>query len=187
MPPSTPEADLLAASAASQRRRSGGRKPTLLADRQAVSEVLGFMLIFGIISMILVISMLAFTNAQADAKDRVVGLQAKAAADRVASLVIEASLFAERQGPDSEFSYLADLPERLEGESYSVRLTSAGEVVVDVDTGEEVTAQLLQAGGGSAAAVCAGPAVAGGPLFVRFGDHDQNAVTTHCIFLEESQ
>src|SRR5688572_11993673 len=135
--------------------RAGPRARSCLgADAQAVSEVIGFILIFGIISAIMVLGMLAFQSAADDAKERVTELHGQGAADRVAALVVEAALFAESHGSDARFAYLVDLPEELEGDPYTVLLDAAAQTV-QVDTGVDVLeAQLFQAGGSPTVKIC---------------------------------
>ena len=173
---------------AAQGRRSS--KPSFRGDASGVSEVIGFMLTFSIISLILVLGMLAFRDAEADAKDRAVELHAQGVADRVASMVVEGALFAENQGTSASFSYRLDLPTDLEGRGYRVRLDDVlRQVVVDPGAGASTAAELFQAGGAGGANLCAGGSeVRGGPLLVRVGDHDNDGAggTAYCIFLEAS-
>jgi len=80
------------------------------------------MLIFGILSVLLILSMIAFNVAQSGAKARVVDLRADSAATRVAGIIVQTSLIAERQGKTSTVTFLVDLPQNLEGLTYQVKL-----------------------------------------------------------------
>lgn len=99
-----------------------------------MSEVIGQILIFAIISMLLILSMLAFNAAQAGARDRVVSLRAESAATRVAGIVVQSSLIAEQQGSSSKITFLVDLPQQIEGLDYQVLLVpKAGSTPAHVD------------------------------------------------------
>jgi hypothetical protein len=164
MPASTPASP----SRAPQRR---------LRDADGVSEVVGHVLIFGIVSMLLVASMLAFNVAQQGARDRVVQLRAESAATRVAGVVVQASIVQERQsatpGASAEVRHLVDLPAQLEGLPYTVALQPAdashsARVLVTVPlTKQSATAALFSADAPSGIDVCSSQAT-GGNLYVAF-------------------
>ncbi len=196
MPASSPSTNVSRPDPPPAARELGAKSSTtahFVTDQDGVSEVIGFMLTFGIISMILIISMVAFADVQEEAEARVVELHAEAVADRVAGIIVEAALFAEVQGPSSRFQYRLDLPLDFEGADYTVALVDS-----DADTqpdavevfitraGVRVQAELLQAGGGFAAggvALCEPPAtIVAGPLLVRY-DYGPGGVGP-CIFIE---
>ncbi|HUR62060.1 MAG TPA: hypothetical protein VM286_06820 [Candidatus Thermoplasmatota archaeon] len=164
MPASTP--------ACPSRTPSSGRS----AHDAGVSEVIGQILIFGIVSVLLVMSMIAFNAAQAGARDRVVALRADSAATRVAGIVVQSSLIAEQQGTSSKITFLVDLPQQIEGLSYTVRLVPKSATVPPVPAHVDVvvpalritaTAPLFSADQPTSFDVC--PAtVPGGRVAVRF-------------------
>src|SRR5688572_31294669 len=90
----------------------------------AVSEVIGFLLTFAIISFILLVSMLAFNNAQARAENRLIEIQGASAAQRVAAAAVDLALFASDHPFDTAVAI--DLPVELQGISYSVQVCQSG-------------------------------------------------------------
>lgn len=155
----------------------GGPRPhrplrALSSDGAGVAEVVGYLLVFGILSLVLVLSMSAFGVAQQGAKERVVQLRAESAAARVAGVVVQTSILAEKQGSGAAVSYLVDLPEQLEGLDYRVALqpkdaTHADQVVITVPAIRlTVTSPVFAAGASSSVDLCA-RSIGGGPLHVR--------------------
>lgn len=143
-------------------------------DERAVSEVIGFVLIFGILSMILVLAMVAFNEVHDRAEAAVVAVEGESVAQRVASAVVNAALFAERYGLD-ETSYLQalDLPAELEGNSYTVHLdpavpgVSPAQVRVVVGAiAVETSAPLFSADASTDVTICSS-SVAGGRVQVH--------------------
>lgn len=112
----------------SSRRPAPGIGPrrVLRSDDAGVSEVVGFLLTFAILSILLVGSMIAFNVAQERAEERTVGLQMESVAARVAGLIVQTSLLAEQQGASTALAYTVDLPPELEGRAYEVRVEAAG-------------------------------------------------------------
>lgn len=99
---------------------SDGNHPRLHGDEAGVSEVVGFLLTFGIISTILLVAMLGFNDAQQRAEVRLIEIQGSSAAQRVASAAVDLALFA--QSNPHETAVAIDLPAELQGISYSVFL-----------------------------------------------------------------
>jgi len=180
-------------------------------DERGVSEVIGYLLIFGILSIVLVLSMVAFNVLHDRAEDNVVRLQAGSVAQRVAASAVDAALFAESHDPDtSTYIHPLGLPEDLEGHGYHVHLeaenTGSGDpddclpcpspasctrpeqvrvCVPHLGNEDPITAPLFSAGAGGAAAgftLCASDAP-GGDVGVRFGP-DPSDPTSYCVFLE---
>lgn len=158
---------------------SGGPRPTgprraLRGDGAGVAEVIGYLLVFGILSLVLVMSMSAFGVAQEGAKERVVQLRAESAAARVAGVVVQASIVAEKQGTGSAVAYFIDLPGQLEGLDYTVTLedktVSRPDQVRIAVPGPSIslTSPVFAAGASSTVDLCP-ITVPGGPLYVRYG------------------
>lgn len=155
-------------------------------DEQAVSEVVGYVLIFGILSMILILSMLAFAAVQERAEKAVVAIEGESIAQRVASVVVNAALFAERHPTDSTYLQPLDLPVDLEGNSYSIVLEpaspgQAARIRVDVPSLDlQATAPLFSADAATTVQLCS-TSVTGGRISVRFD------LTNSCpgIFLDD--
>ena len=159
----------------------------LQSDNAGVSEVIGYVLIFAIVSMLLIGSMLAFNIAQDAARARVIGLRAESAATRVAGVVVQVAIVQERQattpGAQALVSFLVDLPDQLEGQTYKVALeppvpagctaacTQAGRVHVTAPaTKTDVTAALFSADAPTGIDVCSpATSVTGGALYVHYG------------------
>jgi type II secretory pathway pseudopilin PulG len=117
--------------------RAAPTRPRLLRQDEGVSEVVGYLLVFGILSIVLVLSMTAFAAGQQAAQSRAVQLRAESAAARVAGVVVQTAVLWEQQGSGFAVAYLVDLPQDLEGRSYVVRLEPATtvNVVGDCTTG----------------------------------------------------
>lgn len=94
------------------------------SEEEGVSEVIGFLLTFAIISFILLVSMLAFNSAQAKAENRLIEIQGASAAQRVAAAAVDLALFATDHPYNT--SIAIDLPVELQGITYSVSLCQTG-------------------------------------------------------------
>ena len=154
--------------------RHPGPRRALRGDGAGVSEVIGYLLVFGILSLVLVMSMSAFGVAQEGAKERVVQLRAESAAARVAGVVVQGAILAEKQGSGSAVAYVVDLPEQLEGLDYTVALENKtnsrpDQVRIEVPALTlSLTSPVFAAGASSSVDLCS-ITVAGGPLYVRYG------------------
>ncbi|MHB1261561.1 MAG: DUF7266 family protein [Thermoplasmatota archaeon] len=151
-------------------------------DSQGVSEVIGYLLVFGILSMVLVLSMSAFSTGQVAAERRAVELRAESAAARVAGVVVQNAVLWEQQGAGFAVAYLVDLPQQLEGRDYVVRIEKATTVTVATDClagahpdricvmvpglGITVTAPVFSAAAPLGLDICNSEAP-GGPIHVR--------------------
>lgn len=100
---------------------------------EGVSEVIGFLLTFAIISFILLVSMVAFGSAQARAENRLIEIQGASAAQRVAAAAVDLALFATNHPHNT--SIAIDLPTELQGISYSVFLCQDGSECGDDEPG----------------------------------------------------
>ncbi|MCA1811137.1 MAG: hypothetical protein LC623_03890 [Halobacteriales archaeon] len=157
---------------------------------------MGQLLIFAIVSILLVLSMLAFNQAQTAARDRVVALRAESAATRVSGIVVQTALIAEQQGIASTVRFLVDLPSQLEGLPYTVSLVpAAGGVPAHIGLTVPripvtVTAALFSADAATSTAgfdICSST-VGGGRLNVRFDARPASCTGTHtyALFLEST-
>lgn len=158
------------------------RRPT----DAAVSEVLSQIIIFGILAMMLILSLVAFGSAQRAVAARAVDLGAQSAATRVAGVVVQSAVLAEQlgNGTNTNVTYRIDLPRDLEGRSYTVALQGGAheQVWVNVTSqGIAESAGLFAAGAPSSFQVCTSQ-VAGGPLYVRFDANPPNS-GKYCLFL----
>ncbi len=158
------------------------------ASDEAVTEVIGQILTFGILSMVLVLSMVAFNSAKETATERAAILQAEGVAQQVVTLVVEASLFAETHGTDATYNRTLALPQEIESGAYEIHLDPAAGGVPDrvrvelVRFERTVTAPLFSAGAPSGVDLC-DIDIPGGRMAVRFGP-DPAAPANTCIFLE---
>lgn len=161
--------------------RSRRPRRALRGDREGVTEVVGYLLVFGILSVVLVLSLSAFTVAQEAARGRVVELRAESAAARVAGVVVQVALLAEQQGSGTVVAFSVDLPGQLEGRDYRVHLdeklpaacttacTRPDQVRVVVPAyGLEVTTPVFSAGASPSVTLCP-TEVGGGAILVRVG------------------
>lgn len=162
----------------------------LADDEASVTEVLGQILMFAVLSMVLVLSLVAFGAAKDRAAERAAELQAEAAAQQVASAVVEASLFIESRGAAATYERRIDLREMIEDREYAVHLepedlTHTDRVRVVVGSyGVEATAPLFRAGA-PVGITLSSSEVAGGPLEVVFGPCPPLLVAD-CLYLEGS-
>jgi hypothetical protein len=151
-------------------------------DSQGVSEVIGYILVFGILSMLLVLSMTSFNIAQGSARERAVELRAESAAARVAGVLVQTAILAERESASAAaMAYRIDLPADLEGMDYQVHLeprspagctnacTYPDRVRISVPAIEltSVTAPLFSASAPANVHLCATTA-AGGAIQIRY-------------------
>ena len=135
---------------------------------EAVSEVIGQILIFGILSMVLVLSLLSFNIAKDNAEDRIVLATQDAVAQRVAGLVIDSALLAEKF-QDQELSLTAqlELDQQIEGRDYTIDLDNDAVRVTVGSTGRTASAPLFSVDSGNLVHVCDAAAVDGGSIHVR--------------------
>lgn len=165
-------------------------RPGLPQDDRAVSEVIGFLVTFAIISVVLVLAMLAFAKASSDAKTNAIDLRAQSVGTRVANLAITAALTAEQHGAGTAVRFLADLPQQLEGESYVIYLEPAvaGQVervrVRVPSVNVEVISPLFSADASPTLSLCgaSGTSSAGGAVYISF--NTGSYATQNCLFLE---
>lgn len=94
------------------------------SDDRAVTEVMGFIMMFALSAMILIFTMRAFDATATRTERASAGVQLQGVADRVASRVVQAGLVAERF-PNTTFTVDADLPAAVEGHRYYVTGTNA--------------------------------------------------------------
>lgn len=90
----------------------------------AVSEVLGFIMMFALSAIILIFTMRAFDITHTRTREASAEVQLQGLADRVSSRVVQAGLVSERF-PNSTFDVEVDLPERVEGFDYRVTGTNS--------------------------------------------------------------
>jgi hypothetical protein len=171
----------------------------LPGDEQGVQDVIGFILVFGILSVILVLTMLAFNVAQGAAKSRAVELRAESAATRIAGVIVQSAIAAEQQGSGLVVAYRIDLPPDLEGFNYTVYLEPAGASGSHCTTGsypdqvcitipgvrQKVTEPVFSAGQSTNVKLCASRS-AGGDVRVRFDAKPVgcSVSTSTALFLE---
>ena len=96
---------------------------SFLRDENAVSEVLGYILSFAILSAVLLVSMLAFNSARAQAEDRVRGIEASSVAHRIAAAIVEVQAFVDGRASGTttnEIRLILDLPESFENHGYTI-------------------------------------------------------------------
>src|ERR1051325_3214679 len=73
--------------------RSEPTGAALRADERGVSEIIGYILTFAILSTVLLIAMLTIAAANRQAEQRVLEVEAASVAHRVAAAVVEADLY----------------------------------------------------------------------------------------------
>lgn len=106
-------------------------------DERGVSEVVGYMIAFGMSSIILVMSLAAFNMMRDHTGDMVADRSVKEVANRV-SFGVEEALQAGSQFPESEFERKLRLPQLDNHGSYTVELSSEQIRVFTKDAGPPV-------------------------------------------------
>lgn len=158
-------------------------RPGLRRSDDAVSEVVGQLLMFGILSMVLILSLLGFGAAKDGAEGRVASLEAESLAQRVAGVYISASLFAEKHAEDDlQYERRVDLPEGLQQRSYTVSIENEVLSLSIEALGIEVSASLLSSGAPPGLTVCdqTSPPLPGGPLLVKAREYVDPDDATLC-------
>lgn len=89
----------------------------------AVQEVIGFILMFALSSVILLISVNAFTAAKGDSEAVLAAAEMKAVATRISSRLVEAGIVSQ-DFPDSRFNVTIDVPRQVAGYEYKVEIYS---------------------------------------------------------------
>ncbi len=131
---------------------------------------------FGILSMVLILSLLSFNIAKERTEDRVAETTAESIAQRVASLVIETALFAEKfEEQEVQLQSRLELPNSLEGRSYSITLDGATVTVATSST--TANSPLFAAGSEGLVHVCNQAPIAGGDLIIRISAAHPNVAT----------
>lgn len=175
--------------------RLPARRSARLGSDDAVSEVVGQILMFGILSMVLILSLLGFSAAKDGAEGRVAALEAESMAQRVAGVYVGASLFAEKHAEDNvQYERRVELPDGIQQRPYTVSVESGILVLRIGSLDVEVSASLLSAGAPPDLVVCEQSAtpLPGGPLLVRAkvfetGDTcDGRVAETIILFLESA-
>lgn len=93
----------------------------LLRDERAVTEVVGFVLSFALSAIFLLIALNIFYTAQGSTDAMLTGVELKAIADRVAARVVEAGLVGQ-EFPDAKMVLALDVPQTINGVSYTIRI-----------------------------------------------------------------
>ena len=99
-------------------------------DTGAVTEVLSYVISFGVLSAILLLGLLGFAHVREQGEAPRAQAQAQSIANAVAAAAVQASLLAE-QGSTSA-AVRVEVPDSVYGRSVLVRLDPAGLVIVEV-------------------------------------------------------
>lgn len=117
-------------------------------DDGAVTEVIGFILMFALSALILIVSMRAFNAAQANSNDLVAAVELRNIANRLSSRVVQAAIVSQ-EFPHADFDVTVKVPMDIAGYHYSVRfrdrdgtgLTPLDPIVYAVTEGENLYGQ----------------------------------------------
>jgi hypothetical protein len=149
-----------------------------------VSEVVGYILTFTIVATIVLVALLTFNNARAQAETRVREVEAASVAHRVAEAVVQAGLFQGRHTTTfaATSSIALDLPTSLQGRGgYLIELcndsaTSAYDCGTKACTANGADPTIVRVTSGSTVATepllgvkTARSCASGGRLFITFG------------------
>lgn len=105
----------------------------LSRDDRGVTEVVGFILSFAISAIFLLIALNTFYTAKGNTDAMVQGVELKTIADQVASRVVEAGLVGQ-EFPESRMDLALDVPQTINGVSYTIRIDNDA-VRVSADDG----------------------------------------------------
>lgn len=105
----------------------------LSRDDRGVTEVVGFILSFAISAIFLLIALNTFYTAKGNTDAMVQGVELKTIADQVASRVVEAGLVGQ-EFPESRMDLALDIPQTINGVSYTIRIDNDA-VRVSADDG----------------------------------------------------
>lgn len=94
--------------------------PRRRADDRAVTEVLGFILMFALSALILIVSMRAFNAAQANSNDLVAAVELRNVANRISSRVVQAAIVSQ-EFPHADYEVTLKVPAEIAGYRYSVK------------------------------------------------------------------
>lgn len=89
-------------------------------DDRAVTEVLGFILMFALSALILIVSMRAFNAAQANSNDLVAAVELRNVANRLSSRVVQAAIVSQ-EFPQADFNVTVKVPAEIAGYRYTAR------------------------------------------------------------------
>ncbi len=138
------------------------RQSTLSSD-DAVTEVVGQILIFGILSVVLTLSLVSFNVAKDSAEERIVSTTASAVAQQVADLVVDTAIMATAfEDADISVRAAVNMPEFIESRPYTVELNN--DDITVVVSGRTATAPLFAADSGATLHICDQDPVIGGPM-----------------------
>lgn len=149
------------------------------SNSEAVSEVVGQILIFGILSTVLILSLLGFNVAREGATEQVVEVRGESVAQRIAGVVVDAALFAEtNEAAALRLALPMDLPDDLEGQSYLIDL-NGDDVTISVQ-GQSLQSALFSSGKPADVTVCDQDPRQGGPLQVVVTT-DLASIPSECV------
>lgn len=109
-------------------------RPSLCADEGAVQEVVGFILMFALSSVILLISVQSFMGAKESSEEVLAGVELKAIATRVSSRLVDAGIVAQ-DFPDATFTVTLSVPRQVAGYEYEVEARPSEVVVTSLEGG----------------------------------------------------
>lgn len=104
----------------------------ILRDKKAVSEVVGFVLILSIASVILTLTIYTSSYIMDQKVREVATYQARAIANQVADAIVDA-VWMKRSLPDASYERILDLPRDIGGLDYYIELTSDAVYVNSTD------------------------------------------------------
>ena len=117
-------------------------------DDGAVTEVLGFILMFALSALILIVSMRAFNAAQANSNDLVAAVELRNVANRLSSRVVQAAIVSQ-EFPQADFNVTVKVPPEIAGYRYTAQfrdrdgptLTPTNPIIYVATEGENLVAQ----------------------------------------------
>jgi hypothetical protein len=155
-------------------------EPRRARQDDAVSEVIGHLLMLAIITALAAVAVVSFTAAQEQAEARAGAIEAQSAAKRVAAMAVEMALWAEAYGgDDAAMRFAVPVEERLAGHPATVALHPLETRISVPATAASGSARLFSAGTPAGLVVCDTGPVPAGSLWLVLGPPPATGCPNH--------
>ncbi|MHB8584587.1 MAG: hypothetical protein ACYDDF_01945 [Thermoplasmatota archaeon] len=134
-------------------RSPGIRRGVRRRSDAGVSEVVGFILMFGLSAIILIISVQSFTTAENTSNAMLAGAEMKGVADRIATRLVQVGIIYQ-QFPNASANITLTVPPTIAGKSYAATITPTTVYVNTTDASAEATSSTFHLDAYSAADPC---------------------------------
>lgn len=146
-------------------------KPPLRIDDRAVSEVVGQLMIFLILSVSLVGALVGFSVAKDSATERAIEVQGQSIAQSIAGRIVDAAIFSEKHDPAEgvsyDYNYTIDVGSHIEGRAFTIDVDPDSVTVTVPSLGIEAEGALFGVDEAVGVEVCDTQAMSAGDLILR--------------------